>query len=214
MLIQAENVIVQNFNITGSERGIGMFENCSNCQIINNNIQAFDMGVGVSGENNTVKGNNIREIIGHLTWGINCRGSNILISENFIENFRIGLYVQASDVKIEKNTVTNSITEPEDNSAGGITLGLGEKYWVFGNILKNLKTGILYEGANHSSVYNNTITNNQLGVKLLNHILINTTSGGKDNVFFSNNLIENQVQVIVETTSNYKNVLNGTDFVS
>lgn len=211
--IQANNVIISNFNITGSNRGIDMYDNCSNCQITNNNIQDVDMGIGVNGKNNTVARNNVTS---GLTWGINCYGNNSLISENHIENFKSGIYVRANNVTIEKNTITNcSKYAYEDDSSAGIILALGGTYNVHENILKNQKAGILYEGASQSAVYNNTISQNIVGVNLFNYFFSNTTSGGRNNIFFSNNLIDNQVQVLIDTaTSVVSDLFNGTDVVA
>jgi hypothetical protein len=212
VIIQADNVVVSNFNITGSDHGVGILANSSNCQITKCNIKAFDTGIRVNGKNHIVTENNI---VGGLTWGIVCHGSNMSISRNVIENFRSGILIEASNVKIEKNAITNGKIYVDDYSAGGIILSLGEQYYISENIIQKQITGILYKGANRSLVNNNTITQNQAGAILSNYLFINSTSSGKDNIFVSNNMVDNQVQVIIETEMHRISTLpNGTDLVS
>jgi nitrous oxidase accessory protein NosD len=117
---------------------------------------------------------------------------------------------------VEKNTFASSSKFSFDEyDDGGIILALGGPYIVYGNILKGLNIGIVYEGASRSLVYNNSIIQNLVGITLLNYRFINSTSGGMDNIFFSNNLIDNQRQVVVEIVAHGISVLlNGTDVVS
>jgi hypothetical protein len=213
VIIQASNVSISNFMVTGSSYGIGITDNASNCQITNNNIEGYLTGVGVNGNNHIVTGNNIFE---SLVWGLTCYGSNVLISENEFENCSSGVFVQASNVTVEKNTFASSSKFSFDEyDDGGIILALGGPYIVYGNILKGLNIGIVYEGASRSLVYNNSIIQNLVGITLLNYRFINSTSGGMDNIFFSNNLIDNQRQVVVEIVAHGISVLlNGTDVVS
>ncbi|MGD6933989.1 MAG: right-handed parallel beta-helix repeat-containing protein [Candidatus Bathyarchaeia archaeon] len=213
VIIQANNVSISNFMVTGSSYGIGITDNASNCQITNNNIEGYLTGVGVNGNNHIVTGNNISEC---LVWGLTCYGSNVLISENEFENCSSGVFVQASNVTVEKNTFDSgskySVDEYDD---GGIILTLGGPYIVYGNTLKGLNIGIVYEGASRSLVYNNSIIQNLVGITLINYRFIDSTSGGMDNIFFSNNLIDNQRQAVVETTAHGTSALmNGTDVVS
>jgi hypothetical protein len=211
--IQADNVQISNFSIAGSDYGIGMSDNSSNCLITGNDIQAFDTGIGFHGKDHKVTGNNIR---GSWYWGIHCYANNALISENVIEDSIGGIFIEANNVTIENNTIANAkINNFGKQDSAGIALGMGDSNRIYGNILRSQNTGILYEGANRSQVFNNSITQNLVGVTLLNYVFINTTSGGKDNLFFNNNIVDNDRQAIIETALQVVSAQsNGTDVVS
>ncbi|MGD6932951.1 MAG: right-handed parallel beta-helix repeat-containing protein [Candidatus Bathyarchaeia archaeon] len=208
--IQSSNVLISNCKITGSSYGIALTDNCTNCKITNNNIQGYTTSVAINGENNVVTKNSISE-----SWltGISCYGNNCLISDNTIENCESGIIVNGNNVTIENNIIINGKIDTADYYCGGVVLSSGGSCKVYGNTLQNLKTGILYKGASHSQVYNNNITQNQVGVDLSNYQFFET-SGGTDNIVFNNNVIDNQKQVIVETTTPGKFTSNGTDTIS
>jgi len=214
--ITANNVVLSNFNIAGSDTGVEIWSN--NCQLIDNDIQTFDVGISNMGSNQVFSGNNVvgnTAIWGKpVQWGILNFGNATLISENSFENFRCGIYsFLGSNVTIEKNIVANGRFEGDSQFYSGITLAKGEQHKVYGNVLQNLNTGIAFEGASNSSVYNNTITQNLIGVKLPYYPLWQSTSGS-NNLFFNNNIIDNIEQVIVQPkSSGYSTNEMGTDMV-
>lgn len=214
--ITANNVVLSNFNIGGSDTGVEI--RGDKCQLIDNDIQTFDVGISNVGSNQVFSGNNV---VGNTSiwrkpvqWGILNFGNSTLISENSFENFRGGIYLfLASNVTIEKNIVANGKIDGDSYFYCGIILGGGEHYHVYGNVLQNLNTGIAFEGASNSSVYNNTITQNLIGVKLPYYPLWQSTPGS-NNRFFNNNVIDNQEQVIVQPkSSGYSDNEMGNDMV-
>jgi nitrous oxidase accessory protein NosD len=83
---------------------------------------------------------------------------------------------------VEKNVI--------HGKGSGIALSSTKTYHVYENIIENLGSGIAYYGnVSKSQVYNNSIAHNLYGV------YINPETNGKDNSFFSNNLIDNKQQV-------------------
>jgi parallel beta-helix repeat protein len=207
--ITANNVVISNLNIYGSDNGVSISGN--NCQLIDNNIQAFDAVITNVGSNQTFTGNNI---VGNQSqWGMLCWGTNILVSGNTFENVNCGILIQASNMIIEKNTFANCKYKDVNDFSSGISFLLGENNKVYENFFQNLTCGIIYQGANYTSVYNNTFNQNNAGVKLQGHIFFRGPSG-VNNFFFSNNLIDNQVQVVfVKLMHGIQASANTTDII-
>ncbi len=223
VIVNASDVSISNFTITGCTYGVTLGSKCSNCQLTNNIINGFGEGVSIAGANIAITNNSISANCGNA---ITCVGNNTLISQNDIGNCERGIVIKgnASDVIVEKNTVSNGVTHDGvysglyDYLYGGIVLGPGKNCEVFENNVNGFKNGIQYQGANNSLVYTNSLTNCSVGVSVQNYYFysVETPSIGSGNLFFSNNLLDNQRQAVVETTATHQvpNELNGTDLVS
>ncbi len=146
--------------------------------------------------------------------------------------------IQANNVEISGFTITGTLTgiatdgnpygckiignNIEDNFDTGI-FSNGENADISGNnITDNHGYGIEFaEGCYNSTVHENNIMRNDVGVELLNFPLNgNASLIGSGNVVYRNNLVDNSQQAVVEKTWRYAknfenyNGDNGTDIVS
>jgi nitrous oxidase accessory protein NosD len=222
--IQADNVAISNFMINGYTTCIQISQEFSSCKISQNVIQNYTFyGIVAQGGNNQLISHNT--IIGknNSAQGIYLGSSNSNIIENSITNNLVGVIAQSSNVIINGNIInSNGYTSEELYAKGGLLLRLPGPYYVFdNNITGNQGAGINFEGCNNTLVHNNYLSENEVGICLLNYIYINSTVGSKITVY-QNNFVNNEEQAIVSKDwLGYGSPLdidahavNGTDIVS
>jgi len=208
--ITANNIVISNLNICGSDYGVDITGN--NCQLIDNNIQAFDSGIINLGSNQDFTGNNITG--NKSQWGMLCWGNNILVSRNIFDNYMCCIMNSANNITIEKNIFANCQLKRENDYSSGVRLYICQNCNIYGNVFEHLNAGIIYESASNTSVYNNTLAHNLAGVRLANYSFWNSTPGS-NNLFFDNIFTDNQKQVVIITTRlGMSNRPNGTDTVT
>jgi len=220
--IQANNVEISGFTITGTLTGITTDGSPYGCKIISNNIEDnFETGISVSyGENWVLSENNITR---NGMYGIYICSSNSVVSNNNVSgNQAAGIIVDScTNVTISGNSITDNGVS--DYGEGGLELRWDGPFYVYGNnITENQGYGVEFaEGCYNSTVHDNNIMRNDVGVELFNFPL-NGNDGliGSGNVVYRNNLVDNSQQAVVEKTWRYaKNFVNytgdnGTDIVS
>ena len=195
--IQADNVTISGFTITGSS--IGIFLNSSNCKI---------------------RGNNISNNIG---WGVYTYGKNQVISENNITNDDVGISQESSDSIISNNNITKNgysgvivgscenVTFAQNNivgngelyasnrnDTGGLKLRWAGPFYVYeNNITDNVGFGVDFaENCSNSMIYNNNIVRNQIGVNLRSYS--DEYLVGEVNKVYYNNIVDNGKNVDVQ----------------
>ena len=157
-------------------------------------------------------------------YGIYCATPNTTISGNTItHNGWDGLIIDsATNVTISFNTINdngvNAGGAPE--TAGGLYLRWYGPFFIYGNNMSdNQGYGIEFgEGCNNSTVFDNNIVDNSVGVNMLNFVLGGSATIGLGNIVYQNNFIDNDQQVFVEKTnpvaSGDATLRNGTDTVT
>lgn len=228
--ISADNVKVSGFTITNGYQGgirvetIGSDVQPTGCIIIGNNIMNNSNGISTyDGNDLTISNNNISD---NRQSGVQLYSSHSTISENTIaQNGFTGLIVSSSNVMITQNTITgNGFQADVVNEQGGLKLYWDGNYNVYANnITNNNGFGLQFgENCNNSTVNDNNIEGNNVGVDLLNFALTNSSDSGIGigNKVYENNL-DNSKNVFIETAFAYGNIStvfdaigNGTDIVS
>ena len=210
----SENVTVSGFTIKNCDYA---FWTSSRCKIIGNKIEGARYGIAAGGRDNIISGNEINTKYD----GIRADLDDSLISGNIIKGGRnIGLTVRSGkNLTIYNNTLTTNLV--------GLQLRGSGPFYVHGNnITSNRAFGIQLFGCNNSTIYENNIAGNGVGVVLENY---NYQSGpgpmaqGSGNFIYKNNFVNNQRQVVLDTTWNvgeyhmtvyYPDAINGTDSAS
>jgi len=148
--------------------------------------------------------------------GISLSGrKNVIIKNITIRSFDYGIWLSMKCGEVCLGSINNTISGNNiTNNGGGIVLTSSSDYnSIFGNdITMNNYFGILLGSSFSNSVSGNNITNNYNGIWLddasNNHISANTftenyngieLSYSFDNKFYHNNLIDNILQVYIET---------------
>lgn len=226
--VLAEDVTISGFTIKGSWIGIWTpvdysLPPRSRCKIIDNNIiDNFRSGISIgAGENHVISGNNIT---GNGERGIGLGSSNSVISGNNIAgNGYVGITVDScSNVTISGNSITGNGVDIDASSdfIGGLRLGWDGSFHVYGNnITDNQGYGIEFaEGCYNSTVYQNNIARNSIGVNLLNFRIYGDASIGLGNIVYRNNIVGNLQQAFVDLewdlVEMFPSRSNGTDVVS
>lgn len=234
--ITSDNVTVTGFTIASLANAMGIHIEASythepsNCNITGNIISGGNVGIDTYGNYDPLL---------PFTWH-----QNILISQNKITGSHgQGIYVSSSNTTVSGNEIygnsgdgvivdsTVNVTiignDIEDNGAGatgpseigaGVNLRWFGPFYVYDNNITGNGYGVQFgEGAYNSTVFGNNVTNNYIGVNLLNFRIGGEASLGTGNVVFQNNLVGNSKQVVVDAALSYVpsgSYLNGTDSVA
>jgi len=203
--VVADDVTISGFTIKNAPDGILITGRPSRCKISGNNIvDNFRHGIGIeTSENHVISGNNIT---GNKGDGIVVSSSNNIISGNNItRNGESGITCyQSENVTIRHNIISN-------NYNGGLSLRWGGPFYVYeNNITDNQVYGIQFGlGCNNSSIYQNNIMRNSIGVELYSHALSVTGSFGSENIVYQNNFADNSQQAVVDIDEYYENKTQG-----
>ena len=192
-LVNSTNITVEGLNLTNNGQGL-LIACTNNTEIQNNNITNNRDGIYVvCSFNNTISENNIKDNI----------------------DVGIGLYYSFNN-NISRNNITNNLGED-----GGIDFYYSSNNTISGNNLKANSYGISLRHSNYSVIYENSITNNNLGI-FFDGLCNNNT-------VYHNKFINNANQVEVQqfegyppniwdddypSGGNYWSDYNGTDFHS
>ncbi len=202
-------------SITGSER------QPSGCRITSNNI-VNGTGNGIitfGGDLLTISDNNIT---GNLV-GISLSSSDSDVSGNYMAgNGHAGIIIDGcANVTVAGNIIrSNAVNEPETDGRAGLLLLRNGPFRVYGNNITENKVGVQFgEDCNNSTVNDNFIERNSIGIDLRNYAISENDTFGSGNVVCRNNLIDNSQNAVVEhaypqNTSLPVYLRNGTDIVS
>ncbi len=233
--VDAPNVTVSGFTITQCDgTGIDIEPAGIKCAVKNNIIIDVGDGISIYASNSyygigmvystdiLISGNLIANNSGK---GIYCSCANTTITNNTLAfNNATGIIIdEASNITLSFNTIKGN-GQPEGDPRmriyGGIYLRWDGPFYLHGNnITENLGYGIQFgEGCYNSSVYQNNIELNEIGIKLLNYALSENLTFGQGNSVYENNIISNSIQVLVDKKLDSWNPdfpsINGTDSVS
>jgi nitrous oxidase accessory protein NosD len=211
--LAAPNITVSGFTITDFKVAIALVNYFGEpyplgCRIINNNIVNNSEGIRPQRNDLLISENNIAKngvgIAGYNT-------ENVLITRNNIIENGYGV-----NIGICRN-ITISENQVSDNT-GAINLVYYGPYFVFGNKITDNSWGIRFaEACSNATVYGNNITQNGVGVVLLNFPNAgDIVVSGVGNTVFGNLFLNNTRQVAKEESNyNYPNTTRmGTDTVS
>lgn len=180
------NIEKSGFNITRNKimnNGLAIRTyDVSNCIISDNNINRNGDGIHFVGSDSTISRNNIS---GNGTGeGIEVDFSqNVTISENQISGNKDGIYLYY----IRQN----------------------EPIYIYENNITTNNNGIrFWYDCSNSIIYKNSITSNDVGIYLEN--VIYTDRVGMNNQIFTNNIVDNTQQVLIDPLSNIVSWDNGT----
>jgi nitrous oxidase accessory protein len=203
--IHASDVTISGFNITGNSAmaaiQIETHGNALNINIIGNNIENSADGVldhSRGAGSVLISGNNLTK----NQFGVYTDSNNSIISENKITGSTL------AGVRADYCTNVTIMQNEIIGNANGLELGWKSQVSVYeNNITDNSGFGIQFDsGCNHTSVCNNNIARNQIGINLQN----SNGPFGAGNSVYSNNLVGNSVNAFVEQDG----AGNGTAVVS
>jgi len=229
--ISADYVTVSGFTVTNGSLGgirvetVGSDIQPTGCVITGNNIINNSYGISTyDGKDLTLSNNRISN---NRDYGIYVSTSQTNIFENDItENGWSGIVIDSC----EKVTVSNNNISDNGNQGtiqeyqGGIMQRWHGNFEIYANnITNNNGYGVQFgEGCSNSSVHDNNIKGNSVGVELLNFILTNNSEGigiGTGNKVYRNNL-DNSQNALIQTACPYNItrtiayvIGNGTDIV-
>ena len=220
--IKAPKVNISGFTITGSGNA-GIW------------IEIRDINIEKSGFNIT-RNNIMNNGLAIRTYDV----SNCIISDNNINRNGDGIHFVGSDSTISRNNISGNgtgegievdfsqnVTISENQISGnkdGIYLYYirqNEPIYIYENNITTNNNGIrFWYDCSNSIIYKNSITSNEVGIYLEN--VIYTDRVGMNNQFFTNNIVDNTQQVLIDplsnivswdngTTGNYWSDYNGTD---
>jgi parallel beta-helix repeat protein len=154
----------------------------------------------VKPSNHIISGNNIT---GNGQYGIYVSSSNTTISGNEITgNSWEGIIAdECVNVTISQNNISNnSINDPITTNKGGLYLRWWGPFYVYGNnITNNVGSGIGFgEYCNNSTISNNNIENNDIGIQLY---YVGEDFIGMGNKIYQNNIAGNNQQTVANQTS-------------
>jgi parallel beta-helix repeat protein len=212
--VSARDVTVSGFTIENAPIGIWITQEYQmpppfRCKIIGNIIRDnYREGIATeSGENHVISGNTIT---GNQERGIYVTSSNSVISGNNITGNGLGINLDScGNVKISNNTISGN--------GGGLNLRWDGPFHVYGNnITDNQGIGPQFGGGCYSStVYQNNIVRNGIGVNLLNFPISGDATIGSGNTVYRNNIVDNLQQAFVDKEWKVNQLYdNGTDIVS
>ncbi len=211
--LAAPNITISGFTITNFRVAIAVVNYYaepypSGCKIINNNIVNNSEGIRPQRNDLLISGNNITKNYGGIT---GYSTENVIITGNNISANGYGI-----NIGICRN-ITISANQISDNT-GGLNLCYYGPHFVCGNNIANNSWGIRFaEGCSIATVYGNNITQNDVGVVLLNFPNAgDVVVSGVGNTVFGNLFINNTKQVSQEESNyNYPDSTRmGTDIVS
>jgi|YelNatPaOPRAMG01_1025707.scaffolds.fasta_scaffold61531_1 nitrous oxidase accessory protein len=198
-------------------------------RIVGNNIENNSVGIRPFGQkdpttgleqpaNLIISGNNITQ----NGQGIYCDTSNVTISANNITGNGLGIGIaDAVNVTITGNTIKSNGISGSLNDSGGLRLTWYGPFYVYGNdITDNQGYGVQFDsGCNNSTVHDNNIERNLIGINLFNFLIDGDSTIGSGNIVYHNNLVDNSHQVFIEKEGRYAanfnyTYANGTDIVS
>jgi len=231
VLVTADNVTVSGFTIRNNLKSTGIIVEIIGLsssshphpfgvRIIGNNIMNNTEGIhSYSGSDLIISGNNITGNGGH---GIYQSSSNSTILENNIMgNRRSGIIVdECRNVTIKGNNIKgNGISGTSE--IGGIYIRWDGPFYIYGNNITDNRAGIQFgEDCNNSTVRENNIERNDIGVELRN-FRIGNSGIGSGNIVYGNNFIDSSQQALVNKEYVYAENFeedftfsNGTDIVS
>jgi nitrous oxidase accessory protein len=180
----------------------------SGCQIVNNNIVNNAEGIRPQRNDLLISGNNIT---GNSACGIaGSNAENIVISGNNISGNGYGI-----NIGVSRNVTVcgNNISDNEH----GLNLVYYGPYFVYGNSITENGWGIRFaEGCQNATVFGNNVTQNIVGVVLLNFPNGGDVAfSGVGNTVFGNLFVDNSEQVR-PSVNEYPNInmgSRGTDIV-
>lgn len=187
-------VIINNITILGDgTNGYGIEVNSNNCKINECNISSVNIGINVSGNDNTIQENVITSC---NTYGIQIKGNKNSIYNNETDNNSVGIYLDTADYnQINGNYI-------EGNTLNGIYL-TGSNYnaindnYSIGNDSNtaNPQAGIVIDADsdNNTIISNTSIDNNNIGAGNSYGVLINNANCNK-NILDVNKCSGNDVQ--------------------
>jgi nitrous oxidase accessory protein len=209
----APNITVSGFTVTGFRVAIAIVNYDaepypSGCKIVNNNIVNNSEGIRPQRNDVLISGNNITKNNCGIT-GYNTE--NVVITQNNIsENMYAVNIGVCRNITVSKNQISCN--------TGGLNLYYYGPHLVYGNNITNNSWGIRFaEACSNATVYDNSITQNEVGVVLLNFPNAgDVVVSGVGNTVFGNLLMNNTKQVKQEESNyNYPETTNmGTDIVS
>jgi len=211
--LAAPNIAISGFTITKFKVAIAIVNyNAepypSGCKIINNNIVNNSEGIRPQRNDLLISENNITKNYVGIT-GYNTE--NVIITRNNISENGYGI-----DIGICRN-ITVSENQISDNK-GGLNLYYYGPHFVYSNNITNNNWGIRFaEACSNATVYGNSITQNGVGVVLLNFPNAgDVVVSGVGNTVFGNLFVNNTKQVSQEERNfNYPDTTRmGTDIVS
>jgi parallel beta-helix repeat protein len=229
--ISADHVTVSGFTITNGSIGgirvetVGSDIQPTGCVITGNNIVNNSDGISTyDGTDLTISNNHISN---NREYGVYLSTSQTNIFENNItENGWAGIVIDSCEqVTVSSNNVAENGNQGTiEEYQGGIMLRWHGNFEIYANNITNNGYGVQFgEGCSNSSVHDNNIKGNSVGVELFNFILTNNSEGigiGTDNRVYKNNL-ENSQNALIETACPYNITIpiayaigNGTDSVS
>lgn len=147
----ADNITVINNEIENSV-GLGFSSVMRNCQILNNKISGFLMGVKLTGNFLLFQNNIVNSVQGHA--GEFAGGNDQIISNNRFESVD-GCLIRGGNIIFSKN-----IVKSENN---GVIIDAGLNFAFTGNIIESGDTGLLFKGQSHI-ISNNIIYSDSVGL--------------------------------------------------
>jgi parallel beta-helix repeat protein len=164
ILVNCDNIVIQNQNISKTDCGIQLWET-NDCFIKSNNISNNDRGIEL--------------------WYSN---GNTLTSNDISNNYWGGIDLSYSS----SNTMTgNNIS---NNSGGGIWLSdFCNNNTLIGNNISNSEEGIYLWGSSGNTIATNSVSNNYYGIELFyslgNKIFYNNFIENRVNAYFVNSFL-------------------------
>ncbi|MCW4016772.1 MAG: right-handed parallel beta-helix repeat-containing protein [Candidatus Bathyarchaeota archaeon] len=227
IVIAANNVTVSGFTIKNSNIGIALESDFPGpeglryplgCKITGNNFINNSGGVAsFYGSYLTLSGNNFTEndngIYQHSS------SNNTISSNNITNNRSAGIYVvECTNVTIKGNNITGNGLN-NGGEVGGIWVYGGGPFNICENNITDNYVGIQFQWCNNSTVNQNNIQRNRIGIEFLNVEESGEYHLGSGNTVYSNNFIANSQQVLINKEYwllwNYSAlIINGTDTVS
>jgi nitrous oxidase accessory protein len=212
--LAAPNITLSNFTITNCRVAIAIVNYYAEpypagCKIIHNNIVNNSEGIRPQRNDLLISKNNITKNQGGIT-GYNTE--NVIITGNNITENRYGINIGVCrNITVSENQISGN--------TGGLNLYYYGPHFVYSNNIKNNNWGIRFaEGCGNATVYGNNITQNDVGI-----VLLNFPNGGDvvvsgvGNLVFSNLLIDN-IKQVSQDEINSGNIPDtwsmGTDVVS
>ena len=194
----ASTCTIKQNNITGNQ--IGVLVSGNNNSVSDNNISGNTVGVyiGNKTKNNSITGNQIN---GSTSSGVYCEGgNNHTLKDNTITQGTSGVTVKNSkDVKIEENRINS-------NNGTGISVQSSNNTTIQRNSISSNQDGIVIsENSCKNLVADNSITNNkETGVKI---------QKSQNNTIYHNN-IQNNLQKGIDLNQSTGNMINGGNTIS
>jgi hypothetical protein len=200
----ASNATISGFTIRNGNHAIvngGSYP--SGNRILGNSLSNNKVPIAWGGSNFLIEGNNITD----NDEAMNVGGMNGLISNNTIS----GLAIYGQNMTVCENRILNK----------GLSIGQSDNIVIYENNITNSLQGITFSwGVHNTTVRNNNIINNSIGISLDNFAYVSPNNIGKRNNIYLNNIVNNTQNAFVKPDYPYNismidNAIgNGTDVVS